>query len=822
MEQLVIDPVDDLGGTIDFLAILSDNTFIVRDYKTVASKREQLDNAGNLRPDINLIHYKSLEKYKLQISQYARILRQRYGLKGVYSNRLIPIKAFSAFNAKTKTFSNEVKFVAGPGQDKLIEEIIPFTEKTGFDSLDEFLGQIDERIAKLSKNREASKREYVNKQIQKLEAIKQELITKKSVNNIQDFIVYINKQLEDIDKLTITDLGNIYNELNLFKTLNDATFEYRKFLNNQGIDTSALEQQTLIINTIINDTLSNVKTEYFNKRLAYVVAEETGEKIVDDSGNIIPFSPEGYFAAWFYQLSQFNNPLFQTLRSKLDKSHYEKNKKIDELTKQVIETENNVIRYLKQNGMTWQSFISLIVNKDDNLIEKIDSTWREKIKKDTGEDYPNLFNVVEYHKWEDRRDVYEKKLDALYPDDPARVQRELMEWDGRNNLSLKENGKAKFPLAWKNARSNGKLTYKEDQIVYSKEFQAIQRVPEFLAYYNLLEEKNKEFRKLLGVDYKELPNNFLPNIRKSASERIDEWAMKGVSSSVNDFIKDFSVREDDRSDDDSYLKRDTIPKFFLNPFRDKDGKIIKGEKSYQLGRSLLLFAKMAYNYDEMSKIEAEVLGLRELLVEKGLELQQSDRGLKTNLLGNNLTVKMSNTDMVKTFDRFVQMYLYGMTVEPVIGDKSGKTEKMLLQMKNYFTIKKLGLNILSATGGFIAAKIQSVITGKVGIYYDEDQYTNSLKESYKDRKRFLAMSAYFDPMGHRYGNVRLEEDNLGEAQLKDSGQRGFINKYVNSRLLMKPYSLGDEYIEEVVTHAVSQNYYVTQDGILKKSSISRR
>lgn len=136
--------------------------------------------------------------------------------------------------------------------------------------------------------------------------------------------------------------------MNLFKTLNDATFEYRKFLNNQGIDTSALEQQTLIINTIINDTLSNVKTEYFNKRLAYVVAEETGEKIVDDSGNIIPFSPEGYFAAWFYQLSQFNNPLFQTLRSKLDKSHYEKNKKIDELTKQVIETENNVIRYLKQ------------------------------------------------------------------------------------------------------------------------------------------------------------------------------------------------------------------------------------------------------------------------------------------------------------------------------------------------------------------------------------------------------------------------------------------------------------------------------------------
>jgi len=816
LEHLVIDPVDNIGGTIDFLAILSDNTFVIRDYKTISSKRESLDAVGDLKPDVTLIHYKSLEKYKTQISMYASILRKRYGFKGVYSNRLIPIKLFSAFNSRTKTFDNKIQYVAGPGQDKLIDEIIPFTEKTGFESLDDFLGKIDARIERLARNKDVSKRQYVNQQIADLEKIKQEIITKKSVNAIQEFVIHINKQLENMDDLSIDDLGNIYNELNLFKTLNDATFEYRKFLNDQGIDTSAIEQQTIIINTLINDTLARVKQEWFNHRLARVVAEETGEKIVDEAGNIIPFSPEGYFAAWFYQLSQFNNPIFQTLRAKLDKAHFEKNKKIDELTEQVVKTENDVIRYLKQKGMVWQDFIKLIINREDNLIEKTDKKWLKEVSDGTGEDYPNQFNVVEYYDWKERRNVYEKKLDSLYPTDPARVQRELEKWDGRNSLELKTNGKAMFPLAWKNARANGKLTFKEDVIVYSAEFEKIRQVPEFLNYYNLLESKNREFRKMLGVEYKQLPNNFIPNIRKSASERIDEWGMKGVSSSVDDFIKDFSVREDDRSSDDSYLKRDSIPKFFLNPFRDKDGNIINGEKSYQLGRSLLLFAKMAYNYDEMTKIEGEVLGLRELLVEKGLELQQSDRGLKTNLLGNNFTQKLSETDIVKTFDRFVQMYVYGLSVEPVIGDKSGKTEKMLLQMKNYFTIKKLGFNILSATGGFIAAKIQSVITGKTGIYYDEQQYSESIKASYKSRKEFLALSAYFDPMGHRYGAVRLEESTVGETQLGDSSQRGFINKYVNSRLLMKPYSIGDEYIEEVVTYALSQNYYVTPDGLLKK------
>ena len=74
------------------------------------------------------------------------------------------------------------------------------------------------------------------------------------------------------------------------------------------------------------------------------------------------------------------------------------------------------------------------------------------------------------------------------------------------------------------------------------------------------------------------------------------------------------------------------------------------------------------------------------------------------------------------------------------------------------------------------------------------------------------MNAFFDPMGHRFNNVSLEKD---PSVLGDPSQRGFINKYVNSRLLMKPYSLGDEYIEEVVTHALSQNYYVL-DGKLRK------
>lgn len=817
LENLVIDPVDSIGGTIDFLAILSDNTFIIREYTSISTHRDQLDVNGNLRSDVTLVHYKKLEKNKLQLQQYSKILINRYGFKGVHSSRIIPLKSYSLFNRKTKTFDNNITYVAGPGQDNLIEEIIPFTEKTGFNSLDDFMSEIDRRIEKLSKNKNIADRERIAKKIGDLQNIKHEITIKKSLNNVLDYLNFIRGQFENIDSLSIDELLNIKHDLDLFKTIIDSTFEFKSYLESSGFDISGLDNQITQITNAANVLSITVKEELFNKKLNHVVAEATGEKIVDEFGNVIPFTPDGYFSQWFYQLSQFNNPIFQTLTAKLDTAHAEKNRKILELQEQVITTERDVLRVLKSKGLSWQDFISIIVNpKTDNLIGKVDGEWFKSIEKMSGGEYAKIFDVVEYFDYTIRQKQFIEKVKSLYPDDLASQQREIDSWNEKNNLSLDSNGDAQFPEAWIRARNNGKLVLKEDKIVYSKEFQKIKDVPEYLAYYNLLESKNREFRHLLGVDYKNLPNNFIPNIRKVASERIDEWgAYKGIKSATEDFIKDFSVREDDLTDEGDYLKRDVIPKFFLNPFRDKDGNTIIGEKSYQLGRSLLLFAKMAYNFDEMSKIEGEVSALKEFLVEKGQEIEQGKNGIKVNLLGNIKTIKTA--DLASTFDKFVQMYLYGLHVEPVLDDKSGKYEKMLLQMKNYFTLKKLGLNIISATGGFISAKIQSTIVGKTGIYYNEKQYNNALKSMVKDRKKFLALSAYFDPMGNRYNNIRLDEKVLGEAQFKDSSQRGWINQYVNSRLLMKPYSIGDETIDEIVTYSLAQNYYVNSEGILKKA-----
>lgn len=124
------------------------------------------------------------------------------------------------------------------------------------------------------------------------------------------------------------------------------------------------------------------------------------------------------------------------------------------------------------------------------------------------------------------------------------------------------NGKAKYPDAWSNFSMRRFLEIKDGD--FRKEYLYIQSVPELKEYYEMFTKYNEQFRQVLGVEYKNLPNNFLPNIRKQTSERIDEFgAFTGTLSGVKDFFKDFSVREDDTDLNGSFDNRQSTPQILF-------------------------------------------------------------------------------------------------------------------------------------------------------------------------------------------------------------------------------------------------------------------
>jgi hypothetical protein len=186
-------------------------------------------------------------------------------------------------------------------------------------------------------------------------------------------------------------------------------------------------------------------------------------------------------------------------------------------------------------------------------------------------------------------------------------------------------------------------------------------------------------------------------------------------------------------------------------------------------------------------------------------------------MGNQISEKLQATELPEIFKSFVDLYIYKVGVKSILGDKSGKYERALLKAKEYFTLKVLGFSVIAGLGSLTTAKINTLIEANKGIIFNKTNYKEAMKASWGEREKFLALNAFFDPMSHRLNNPAIGgEKKYGERQYGDPTMRGWINKYVNSRMLMNTFSIGDEYIEEMITAAMAKNYYIDSVGNFRR------
>lgn len=825
LEQKVIDGKKDIGGTLDFLAILSDKTAIIRDYKTKIPTGKKLDEFGDIISMKKLFGYIDNKKYEYQIGEYGNILQRSFGISGVRSSAIVPVTL--QVNIEDNQFSKTISNVRFPGQDKLLEQIRPFAEKTGFNSLDEFIKNVQDRItnleAKIQNTKDPKERERLNLRIEGLKSGKNDILIHHSLNKIVKYAQELNDELAnaELGNLGIDELMDLRNEIALLETLSKSTYEYREYLKTEvkdGKDKALkMEAEINLIISELNDRYEDLSELLYDQAIQ-LVQHKTGLEITNSIGETLPFRAEGFFGNNFYQLSQYENPVFQTLRQLLNEANFNKRQELEEIFNEAQSKENAVFNWLNNSGRSRKDLISIMINpKTDNFWGKYSEEYTLKLFNSKSEDLPSFYSVKpEYKLWFENELV---KRETRLREDPTNtdsmVKAELDKFRQYNDLSI-VNNKAKYPNAWNSLKRF--LDIKDGE--FRKEYEYIQSVPELKEYYEMFEKYNKQFRDVLGVEYKNLPNNFLPNIRKQFSERVDEFGpLSGTLNGVKDFFKDFNVREDDTDLNGSFDNRKSIPIFYLNQFKDTDNNLQVGEKSYQFGRSLMLFANMALNFQEMNRIESQVVMLKEFLAE-GEELITKKGKIQRDSVGNVLTRSITETDTIKRYDAFVDMYLYGINLKPELFDKDGKAEKMLLKAKEYFSLKALGFNFIAAAGSFVSAKIQAIIQGNKGILYTSADYNQALKDMAWDRSKLLALNAFFDPMGHRIREPQLGESNYGAIDIGDASMRGWINQYVNSRMVMRPFSIGDEYIDEIITAAMSKNFYIDLKGNFRRFKTS--
>jgi len=838
-EQIIIDPKNDIGGTVDLIAIYSDNTAAVYDYKTKIPYKKYVDNDGNLI-SYDYISYNDKEKYKKQLGTIARILERNYGISKVIKSRIVPIQITAAFDPDTSLISSHISQIKiGVKQSEFLNQYAPIPELTGFKGLDEFLKAIDKNIKNLENKlrSDPTNRTSLKEQLITLEHARQAVLTKHSFNELMDYAqTLFNKASSDnLSKMTIEELRFLKEQLHTLMLLSRSTYEYRNALDPvvHADIIKQLEDTIKEMTAIVNDKYQDVENELYFNRVAKLVQDLTGYSIVDQSGRLIPFNEEGFAGKNFYQLSNFENPIFKTYRKLLDDAQYETKRNTLDSIEEITKIDNDLRNWMKANGKDEAWFVATFIdtNKDssnvDNLHNKLSKEFRTKLKelkssKNINEIIKMYEPVSGYQKYYDNAFQNEKnRLEVIYKGDQNKINNFLNKWVSEHSLELK-NGTPVYPDAWINSFLKDKLKLKDNvkSDNYSKEYQYILSIPQAKAYYDMFERYNDKFRDILGVEYFKLPNNFLPNVRKSNIDRLmDNGMIEGTKDVLNNFLEELNVREDDMMygelDENLEGLKKTIPRFYLNPFKDADGNVIVGEKSYDLTKSLILFSKMAYNYEQMNRIEGAVLAMRDFMSDKAEQfIKRGGNVLRDDLVGTELAAKVKGKSIEKIFDTFIDMYLYGVSIQPISEDSSGQLEKLIMEAKQYYTLKALGLGFIPAAGSFISAKIQSAIEGFKGQIYTKDQYKKAMTYSYKEREKFLALTAFFDPM-----DVKYEFFSIGDKPkfgLGDSRERNPIKRYVSSRMLMRVFSAGDEFIDEVILASMAQNYYIDNDGAVRR------
>ena len=820
-EQVVINPKKDIGGTIDLLAIFSDNTAGIFDFKTKISKGRRINLIGEVIDEAIVIPKRDIDKYKLQTGEYGRILREAYGVKSIRNITILPIKINVDLNNAKKKYGDVIKNIRFPGQDPFLEKIIPFSNKTGLKSLDELIKKIDDQIITLEERirRNYKLKDDLSERIANLEQSKKDILLNHSLDKIIDYGKSLAEKVKKakLNDLDIVETQDLLNELKLLNNLASSTYEYRKTLEQQHPEKlQKFKEQIGEFTFELEEAIKIVEQNLYETKIANLIELHTGYKITDDMGNITPFAQEGYFGKLFYQLSQFENPVFQTLRKILNDVNYSTRVETDKIVEEIVQKENAVYSWLKNNGKSFDDLITIMVNPaTDNFWSRYTKEFAKRLESLPDDQIHIYYDVSENYaeSYKTRLELYKTKFKDL---SKKEYDEKLKTWIEENDLTLVDNT-PKYSKAWTLAKKYHRLHLKESPNNFNEQYKYIRSIPELKAYYEMFEKYNKHFRDMLGVEYSQLPNNFLPNIRKSMSERVSEQGYNGFISGTKDYLMSFSIREEDKSADGTYNNSNKIPIFFLNPFRNEDNSIQTGEKSYQFGRSLAIFAKMANEYRALNQREAEILALQEFLNTQAEQFLERRGQNVIDQMGNQLSEKLQANDLPEIFRTFVDMYVYKIGIQPVIGDKSGEAERLLLKAKEYFTLKTLGLNVIAGAGSFVSAKINAIIEGNKGIIYNTNDYKESVKDAWASREKFLAINAYFDPMSHRLNNPRIAgEEKYGERMYGDPTMRGWINKYVNSRMLMNTFSVGDQYIEEVVLVSMSKNYYVDESGNLKR------
>lgn len=790
----------DLAGTVDFIAVTATGKVSILDWKFMDLNIEKNED----------VPWYKVNAWRQQMKQYKNIIQKQYGVasEDFDQTRMVPIKVtYAPGSSKENKLPQFMGLTIGDVnvKDETRAYLLPVgleSERTGNKRIDSLIEQLNKVYDTLSERKvgpdmKAEKARQLNslytaiRQLQVRQNIHPLLKQAKILNaEIERVIEDYNNTFKDKDPLTFSqvDKNDFSDRILAFEdTLSVYTGLYT---NLKSLFKGSLSEEDAELLSEIKETTDNALDLASDLN---DIKDEFAEKVVAKSENVLNFLlPEKVirgFSRWFGSTSTLQLKSAEILYKLANKAFGQAAMDTLDQAKILRNIKAGYDKWAKSKGLSSKNYFDIIKKKGKNeLIDEFDSAFYKELKENIAERDTNWvrdnIDVAAYNAYltEQREKEYARIKDkarfGTQEEALKEIKREMDEIKNLYNTTT--------------ADSPGWLLYdfikkfpKRDKWE-SKEWKELSK-PENApakAFYDYIKERNETYEKL-GYIHSAQARTFLPFVRKSLMEKI---VMGGQVKLGEDLMRAVTVSEGDVGfgQINPITKEPvySIPKYFTKDTGE--------EVSDDLFRNMTLLNEMAIRYEYLSNIEDQM----RLIV----RVESNKEAIKTSYFGK--TIYKEDGDIATTSDnsdntklvrdmmesiiyghKFVEsenfdqllggMANFGKRANKVLGVKlfsenydnsQISLNKALSSMNNFFQLKTLGLNPISALSNFLGGSFQSYINA--GTYFTKSQFmANEFmiagRMNGADSKKYLGLLEYFLPLTENYNQQIARELSIG-------------------------------------------------------------
>ncbi len=859
-ELVLYDENNQRAGTADLIVVFSDGSAALYDYKTFSAKKGEAPSTVKQ------------EDWAVQLSNYANMLKDNYGVHSLRHSRVIPInvnfdKYDKASREWVKKISEGFQTLSLYTKENDLKHLkpIPVAEQSKFNSLQHLIRKMEARQSELNNKLEVAKTRteeaQARKELKSVNKAMQSLLVdadaEATLDQIRSVVRRFNKNLHktrhEEGYISYAELYEGYREMEIYENLSS------DFLDVLGVENADPETKAKVQNKVRNASSYVLETK--QKIFQELLNRLGGEELLSSGQGI---SNAGRL---FHGLENWHIPIFKKLETFLKSAKERARLDTEARYRQINKVDKEFKKWAKNNGYTGKATFDILFDRKTKRMHNEYSREFEEMKyKVFGKanlhaGHPDKVELTAEDKaWISEN--FEIDVEAVKRAE-ANIKSDLKRELERTQIDQKEHDRRlktfyEFtdPRKSKDAFYRGikgrekvllKPSKKADRYK-SPEYKKIQSIPEVKAYYDVYNEIIEDYRETYGR--KVIGENFVPVVHQGFVNTIAEKGMWGVLESVDTMKQKLKIREQDEIRGVTSTSGETVkqvPLLFVEGLTSDPSKadiaaiqeevaVIydrgteqfeteverrKKAKAYELGRefqsvdltqSLKLFIAQANEHRELTNIEPMVKGLQIIIHSEKMKnklMSKEDKPIWNQWI-NSITQKLGAPDLAQAFDKFVNRLLYKQQYDKeLLTSKKYSSNKVTQSILNFFSNTAIGANLILVGANYSTARFNMYMLSKENMHFDQKDWNKALKWFGQRDDRYQNVYDFVQPTTRDY----LQE------QAHQSGIN-FVSRHIRSHTLFKGHILGDDRIDTAISVAMSLKYRVDSDGRIKNPELT--